>query len=57
VVDAARQKYGLSERLACRIVGQTRGTQRYLPALKLDENELTPNIVYLASEYDRYGYR
>ena len=56
-VDAARQKYGLSERLACRIVGQPRGTQGYLPALKPDEDELTRNIVYLASEYGRYGYR
>jgi putative transposase len=56
-VDTARQKYGLSERLACRIVGQPRGTQRYLPALKPDEDELTRNIVYLASEYGRYGYR
>ena len=56
-VDAARQKYGLSERLACRIVGQPRGTQRYLPALKPDEDDLTRNIVYLASEYGRYGYR
>ena len=56
-VDVARLKYGLSERLACRMIGQPRGTQRYLPALKSDEDELTRNIVYLASEYGRYGYR
>jgi putative transposase len=43
--------------LACRIVGQPRGTQRYVPTLKPDEDELTRNIVFLASEYGRYGYR
>ena len=56
-MDASREKYRLSERTACRIVGQPRGTQRYVPALKPDEDELTRNIVYLASEYGRYGYR
>ena len=44
-VDAAREKYDLSERSACRIVGQPRGTQRYVPTLKPDEDELTRNIV------------
>ena len=56
-MDAAREAYGLSERTACRIVGQPRGTQRYVPTAKPDEDELTRNIVYLASEYGRYGYR
>jgi putative transposase len=56
-VDSAREKYALSERSACRIVGQPRGTQRYVPTPKPDEDELTRNIVYVASEYGRYGYR
>ena len=47
----------LSERTACRIVGQPRGTQRYVPTLKPDEDELTRNIVLIASNYGRYGYR
>jgi putative transposase len=47
--------YGLSERQACRIVGQPRGTQRYVPTLKPDKDELTRNIIELASEYGRYG--
>jgi hypothetical protein len=42
----ARQKYGLSERLACRIVGQPRGTQRYVPTLKPDEaNSASPLLI------------
>ena len=56
-MDAAQDQYHLSERTACRIVGQPRGTQRYVPTAKPDEDELTRNIVYLASEYGRYGYR
>ena len=53
----AREKYALIKHSACRIVGQPRGTQRYVPTAKPDEDELTRNIVYLASEYGRYGYR
>jgi len=56
-VAGARKKHGLTERQACRIVGQSRGTQRYVPTLKPDENVLTRNIIGLASEYGRYGYR
>ncbi|MEI8178859.1 IS3 family transposase [Aestuariivirga sp.] len=56
-VDAAQDKYHLSERIACRIVGQPRGTQRYVPTLRPDEDELTRNIVLIASNYGRYGYR
>jgi len=56
-VDAARERYRLTERTACRIVGQPRGTQRYVPTCKPDEDALTRNIVYLASTYGRYGYR
>ena len=56
-VDAAQNRYQLSERNACRIVGQPRGTQRYVPTLRSDEDELTRNIVLIASNYGRYGYR
>ncbi|GJE81699.1 hypothetical protein HNR51_003790 [Methylorubrum thiocyanatum] len=56
-VDGIREKYGLSERHACRIVGQHRGTQCYVPTVLADEDELTRAIVALASEYGRYGYR
>ena len=45
------------ERRACRVVGQHRGTQRYMPTLPADEDALTRAIVSLASEYGRYGYR
>ena len=56
-MDGIRAKYGLSERHACRIVGQHRGTQRYAPTLRADEDALTQAIIALASLYGRYGYR
>src|ERR1051325_4043574 len=52
-----REKYGLAERHACRLVSQPRGTQRYVPTVRADEDALTRAIVTLASEYGRYGYR
>jgi len=56
-VQATQDKYHLSEHTACRIIRQPRGTQRYVPTLRPDEDELTRNIVFLASAYGRYGYR
>ena len=38
-------------------MGQPRGTQRYRPAQREDEDALTQAIIQLASEYGRYGYR
>ena len=47
----------MSERQACRIVEQPRGTQRYTAVVRADEDALTRAIVALASQYGRYGYR
>jgi putative transposase len=40
----------MSERLACRVVNQPRGTQRYRPTQREDEDALTRAIVDLASQ-------
>jgi transposase InsO family protein/transposase-like protein len=56
-VEHAREKHELSERHACRLVQQWRGTQRYVPIQRVDEDALTQAIIRLASEYGRYGYR
>jgi transposase InsO family protein len=52
-----RERYQLSERQACRLVGQPRGTQRYSVIARADEDALTRSIIALASQYGRYGYR
>ena len=56
-VRRAEREYGMSERHACRLLGQGRGTQRYEPIHRLDEEELTRAVIALASQYGRYGYR
>ncbi len=47
----------VSERRACRTIGQHRSTQRKLPQGRADENTPTRTIIALASRYGRYGYR
>jgi putative transposase len=50
-------KLGVSERRACRVLGQHRSTQRKVPQGRTDEAALTADIVALATRYGRYGYR
>jgi transposase InsO family protein len=47
----------MTERHACRLLEQWRGTQRYEPLQRNDEDALTRAIVTLATKYGRYGYR
>ena len=56
-IDHAVMKFGVSERLACRVLGQHRSTQRKVPKGRLDDAALTADIIELATRYGRYGYR
>jgi putative transposase len=47
----------LSERRACRVLGQPRSTQRRPPCRNREEERLVQEMVELASAYGRYGYR
>ncbi|MDF0675160.1 MAG: IS3 family transposase [Nitrospira sp.] len=47
----------VSECRACRVVGQCRATQQYVPCRPDDEEPLRTRIVALAPAYGRYGYR
>ncbi len=47
----------VSERRACRALGQHRSTQRKVPRGRDDEAALTADLVELARRYGRYGYR
>ena len=47
----------MSERFACRVLGQHRSTQRKCAVLIEDEAALTAAIIALALQYGRYGYR
>jgi putative transposase len=56
-IDDVRERLGISERRACRILGQYRSTQRQCPSGPADEASLTADIIELARTYGRYGYR
>jgi putative transposase len=56
-VEHVVAEHGVSERFACRVLGQHRSTQRKISRKPDDEAALTANITALAIQYGRYGYR
>ena len=56
-IDHVKERLGISERRACRTLGQHRSTQRQYPSGPSDEASLTADIIELARTYGRYGYR
>jgi len=56
-IDHVVTKFDVSERMACRVLGQHRSTQRKTPKERADDAALTADIIALATEYGRYGYR
>ena len=51
------ERFRVSQRIACRLVGQPRATQRYEAVPRAGESALTHAILELANLYGRYGYR
>lgn len=49
--------HGVSQRRACKIIGQARMTQRYEPKPNFEKEKLRARVIELATEYGRYGYR
>ena len=56
-MEHVQRLHRVSERRACRVLGQARTTQRYAAVGRPDEDALTAAIIRLASQYGRYGYR
>jgi transposase InsO family protein len=56
-VHHVQETLGVSERRACRVLGQSRSTQRHVAKVPDDEAALTEAIINLAGQYGRYGYR
>src|ERR1700691_701827 len=56
-VDYVMSELCISERRACRALGQHRSTQRKIATTPGDEVALTADIIELARQYGRYGYR
>lgn len=47
----------VSERRACKVIGQHRSTQRRAPHVPQDEPRLIHEMTEVATQYGRYGYR
>jgi len=56
-IDHLRRELPVSERRICRVLGQHRSTQRKIPRGADGEQALTEDIIALAKQYGRYGYR
>jgi putative transposase len=53
----AQQRLGVSERQACKALGQSRGLQRRSRIRQDDDERLRRDIITLARQYGRYGYK
>jgi putative transposase len=56
-VKHIQKKFGLSERRACRVLGQPRSSQRYVSTKNGKDAALVERMVALSRENPRYGYR
>src|ERR687897_2061952 len=56
-VEHVRQQLGVSERRACRVIGQPRSSQRYVGSKTQRDRRLAERMVRLSQENPRYGYR
>ena len=52
-----QQKYGVSERRACRVIGQHRSTQRYTMKVDRSDDRLIAAIHEIVRKRPRFGYR
>ena len=56
-IEHVRSQFKVSERRACRVLGQHRSTQRHVPRGRAGEERLVADMIELARQYGRYGYR
>src|SRR5215203_3353862 len=56
-VEHVGRQLGVSERRACRVIGQPRSSQRYAGRKAEREHQLVERMIEFAQENPRYGYR
>jgi transposase InsO family protein len=57
VVERVCARLAVSERRACKVLGQARSTQKHKPVVTAEGKRLREDIVRLACKYGRYRYR
>jgi putative transposase len=56
-VRQLQQTFGVSQRRACRVLGQPRSTQRQTPKTSQEEERLVRRMLELVRQHPRWGYR
>ena len=56
-INTVQGRLFVSERKACKVLGQHRSVQRHQAKPRSDETSLTQAVICLATQYGRYGYR
>ena len=56
-IDHVRKRLGVLEGRTCRVLDQHRSTQRRIPQGRADEDRLVADMIEMARQYGRYGYR
>ena len=56
-VQQVRREVKTSERRACKVLGQSRSTQRYRPREPDRDRQLVKRMLALVRQHPRYGYR
>jgi transposase InsO family protein len=57
LAERIKEQMNVSERRACKVIGQSRMTQRYKTTQPDKDKALTADILTLAARHKRYGYR
>ena len=57
MAERIKEQMNVSERRACKVIGQSRMTQRYKTTQSDKDKALTAEILTLAARHKRYGYR
>lgn len=57
MAERIKEQMNVSERRACKVIGQSRMTQRYKTTHPDKDKALTAEILTLAARHKRYGYR
>jgi transposase InsO family protein len=56
-VHHLQETFGVSQRRACRLLGQPRCTQRQVPTINQEEGRLVTRMLELFRQHPRFGYR
>jgi len=56
-VSELQDRFGVSERRACRVLSQHRSTQRHKPRRNFDEEHLRKRLRAMSTKFPRFGYR